>query len=298
MSTESHGMAYEFFRFEVYSRLRQPGVWLFSALFALAAFASASSEAVTVGGGVGGTAIDAPFVITQMLGIFSVIGVVIATAFVATCVVRDFEQRTWSAFFTSPIRKRDLLLGRFFGSLVMVWLVFVATAVGIALGTAMPWLDPERLVGFQPGAYAYALVVLVFPNLFVMGAVFFAIGTLTRRVLWAYVGVAGFFVFYVVSQNLMSGLENDTLAAFADPFGMGAVATHTRYWTLAERNTLSPRPAPWSSPIERCGSASESSRSRSPSASFACRPLPRAGRAAPTTPATSHGSHATARCRG
>ncbi|MBK8715321.1 MAG: ABC transporter permease subunit [Nannocystaceae bacterium] len=237
-------MAYEFFRFEVYSRLRQPGVWLFSALFALAAFASASSEAVTVGGGVGGTAIDAPFVITQMLGIFSVIGVVIATAFVATCVVRDFEQRTWSAFFTSPIRKRDLLLGRFFGSLVMVWLVFVATAVGIALGTAMPWLDPERLVGFQPGAYAYALVVLVFPNLFVMGAVFFAIGTLTRRVLWAYVGVAGFFVFYVVSQNLMSGLENDTLAAFADPFGMGAVATHTRYWTLAERNTLSPATGP------------------------------------------------------
>ncbi len=234
------GTLLEFLRFELRSRLRQPGVWLISGVFALLAFAAVASDAVRVGGGSGSTAIDSPFVITQLLGILSVFGIIVATAFVATSVVRDYEQRTYAAFFTSPIRARDLLLGRFFGSLAMVWIVFAFTALGLAIGTAMPWLDPARLVGTPALTYVQALGVLVFPNLFVMAAVFFAVGTLTRRVLYAYVAVAGFFVLYIVAQNVMSGLENDRIAAFADPFGLSALATHTRYWTLAERNAALP----------------------------------------------------------
>jgi ABC-type transport system involved in multi-copper enzyme maturation permease subunit len=237
-------MLWEFFRFEVASRLRQPTVWVFSAVFALAAFATVSSDAVAVGGGGGSTAIDAPLVIAQVMSIFSIIGVVVVTAFVATAVIRDYEQRTYSLFFTTPIRKRALVLGRYFGSLLAAQLVLVGAAIGIAIGTMMPWLDPERLVGTGLGAYAWTLGVLVGPNLFVMGAIFFAIGTLTRRVLYAYVGVAGFFVLYVVSQGLISGLDNDTLAALADPFGLTAIAVDTRYWTIAERNSQMPQLLP------------------------------------------------------
>lgn len=234
-------MLWEFLRFEIASRLRQPTVWVFSAVFALAAFATVSSDAVSVGGGSGSTAIDAPLVIAQIMTIFSVLGVVVVTAFVATAVTRDYEQRTYALFFTSPIRKSALVLGRFFGSLAAAALVFVGTGIGIAIATKMPWLDPQRLVGTGFVAYGWSFGLLVAPNLFVMGAVFFAVGTLTRRVLYAYVSVAGFFVVYVVSQGLIAGLENDTLAALADPFGLTAVAVDTRYWTVAERNTGMPQ---------------------------------------------------------
>ncbi|MBC8072595.1 MAG: ABC transporter permease subunit, partial [Deltaproteobacteria bacterium] len=229
-------MLWEFFRFEIRSRLRQPTVWLFSGIFALLGFAVATTDAISVGGGVGGTAINSPIVVAQMLGVFSVFGILVATAFVATAVLRDYEQRTYAAFFTSPIRARDLLLGRFFGSLMMAWLVLAAAALGLAIGSTMPWLDPQRVVDTPAGTYSLTLLVLAFPDLFVMGAVFFAVGTLTRRVLYAYVAVAGFFVVYVVSQNLMAGIENDVLAACSDPFGLTAMAVDTRYWTLAERN--------------------------------------------------------------
>lgn len=233
-------MLWEFLRFELRSRLRQPTVWVFSAVFALAAFGATTSDAITIGGAAGSTSIDAPVVIAQMLTILSVLGIIVVTAFVATSVVRDFEQRTYAPFFTSPIRKHALLFGRFFGSLAMAWLVFVGAAAGMMIGTAMPWLDPARLSDTGLAAYGWALGVLVLPNLLVMGAVFFAVGTLTRRVLYAYVAVAGFFVIYVVSQNLIAGLENDTIAALADPFGLTAVAVDTRYWTVAERNTRLP----------------------------------------------------------
>lgn len=234
-------MMWEFFTFELRSRLRQPTVWLFTAVFALLAFGATTSDAIVIGGAAGSTAIDAPIVVTRMLSVLSVIGIIVVTAFVATSVIRDFEQRTYAPFFTSPIRKRDLLLGRFFGSLAMAWIVFFGAALGMIIGARMPWLDPERLVGTGIGPYAWALGVLVLPNLAVMGAVFFAVGTLTRRVLFAYVAVAGFFVVYVVSQNLVSGLDNDTLAAMADPFGLTAIAVDTRYWTVAELNVRLPQ---------------------------------------------------------
>jgi ABC-type transport system involved in multi-copper enzyme maturation permease subunit len=234
-------MLWEFFAFELRSRLRQPTVWLFTAVFALLAFGATTSDAIVIGGAAGSTAIDAPIVVTRMLSVLSVIGIIVVTAFVATSVIRDFEQRTYAPFFTSPIRKRDFLLGRFFGSLAMAWIVFVGAALGMIIGAQMPWLDPERLVGTGLGAYAWSLGVLVFPNLTVMGAVFFAVGTLTRRVLFAYVAVAGFFVIYVVSQNLVSGLDNDVLAAMADPFGLTAIAVDTRYWTVAELNVRLPQ---------------------------------------------------------
>jgi ABC-2 type transport system permease protein len=230
-------MLWSFFRFELRYRLRQPAVYVFSVIFALLTFGAMTSDAVVIGGGTGQTAINAPFVITQMLGIMSVVSVILVTAFVSTAVTRDFEMATAALFFTKPIRKLDFLVGRFLGAVVVAFMVMLAAAVGLMVGTAMPWLDAERLVPFSLAPYVYALLVFVLPNLLVMGAFFFAIATLTRRVLPAYVGVVAFFVVYSISDSFVSDIDNDTLAALADPFGIASLQISTRYWTVAERNT-------------------------------------------------------------
>jgi len=230
-------MLASFFSFELRYRLRQPAVYVFFFIFALLMFITMTSDAVTVGGGAGQTAINSPFVITQMLGIMSVMSVILVTAFVSTAVIRDFELSTDALFFTKPIRKLDLLAGRFLGAVVVAFIVMIGAAVGMFVGTLMPWLDPERLVPFSLAPYVYALLVFVLPNLLVMGSFFFAIATLTRRVLAAYVGVVAFFVAYVIAEQFLTKLDSDTLAALLDPFGMGALRISTRYWTVAERNT-------------------------------------------------------------
>lgn len=226
-----------FLKFELRYRLRQPAVYVFSLIFALLTFGAMTSDAVVIGGGSGQTAINAPFVITQMLGIMSVVSVILVTAFVSTAVIRDFELSTDALFFTKPIRKLDLLAGRFLGAVAVAFIVMIAAAVGLAVGTMMPWLDAERVLPFSATPYLRALLVFVLPNLVVMGSFFFAIATLTRRVLPAYVGVVAFFVVYSVSQSFAGDLDNDTLAALSDPFGMAALGTSTRYWTVAERNS-------------------------------------------------------------
>jgi ABC-type transport system involved in multi-copper enzyme maturation permease subunit len=226
-----------FFRFELRYRLRQPAVYVFSLVFALLMFGAMTSDAVTIGGGAGQTALNSPFVITQMLAIMSVISVILVTAFVSTAVIRDFELSTDALFFTKPIRKLDLLAGRFLGAVVVAFIVMIAAGFGLLVGTMMPWLDPERLVPFSIAPYVHALLVFVLPNLLVMGSLFFAVATLTRRVLAAYVGVVAFFVAYVVAEQFITDLDSDTVAALLDPFGMSALRISTRYWTVAERNT-------------------------------------------------------------
>src|SRR5690606_21016573 len=177
-----------------------PAVYIFTVIFALLMFGAITSDAVVIGGGSGQTAIDAPFVITQMLAIMSALSMILVTAFVSTAVTRDYELGTDALFFTKPIRKLDLLGGRSLGAVLVAAVAMVGAAVGMAVGTAMPWLDPERLVGFSIMPYLHALLVFVVPNLLVMGSFFFAVATLTRRVLPAYVAVVAFLVVFSVAD--------------------------------------------------------------------------------------------------
>jgi ABC-2 type transport system permease protein len=228
---------YEFFRFEIRTRLRQPAVYLFALLFALLAVGATASEAVQMGGAGGQTKLDSPYVIAQFTGVFCLFAVLIVTAFTSGAIVRDFETGAYELFYTRPIRKADYLLGRFAGGFVATVIVMVGAILGLAIGTAMPWVEDARTLGFSPLNYVQPLLVLAVPSLFVTGTIFFAIATLTRRMLWAYVSVAGFLVLYAVAQGLVADLDNDTIASLLDPFGLATMEHVMRYWTPAERNS-------------------------------------------------------------
>jgi ABC-2 type transport system permease protein len=227
-------------RFEIGYHLRQPLIYLTSALFAVLTFAAVSSDAVTIGGAIGNVHRNAPFVILNLLGAMSLIGMFVVTAFMASAAQRDFELGTAPLFFSKPIRKMDYLAGRFAGSLLISLGVFVGAAAGILLGSLMPWLEPERLGPTQLGPYLFALLVLVLPNLLFVGAVFFTLAGLSRSLLATYMGVVGLFVLWIVSQVLLSDVENLFAASLVDPFGLASLALDTRYWTVTEKNAILP----------------------------------------------------------
>ncbi len=227
-------------RFEIGYHLRQPLIYLTSALFALMTFGAVSTNAVTIGGAIGNVHRNAPYVILNLLGVMSLIGMFVVTAFMASAAQRDFELGSAPLFFSKPIRKLDYLAGRFFGSLVVSMGVFVGAAAGILLGSLMPWLEPERLGPTQLGPYLYALLVVVLPNLLFVGAIFFTLAGLSRSLLATYMGVVGLFVLWIVSQVLLGDVENLFAASLVDPFGLASFSLDTRYWTVTEKNTALP----------------------------------------------------------
>ena len=231
-------MLAEILRFELRCQLRQPVFLLAGAFFFLTTFLAVTTDAVVIGGSIGNVDRNAPFVILRLLLVMSIIGVFATTAFVANSVLRDQETGTQELFFSTPIRKRDYLIGRFAGAFIVALAVFVPVVLGVLLGSLMPWLEPERVGPFRAAPYLQALAIFIVPNLLFMGSIQFALATLTRSLVATYAGVIGMFVAYGVAGSLLSDIENERLASMLDPFGAGALDIATRYWTVAERNTM------------------------------------------------------------
>ena len=81
------------------------------------------------------------------------------------------------------------------------------------------------------------MAVIVVPNVIFTACVFFSLATLTRSLMATYAGLVAMFFGYALAGNLLSDIENERLASIIDPFGSGALAIATKYWTVVERNT-------------------------------------------------------------
>jgi ABC-2 type transport system permease protein len=231
----------EIFGFELRQQLRSPLFWMIALAFGALAFAAAGSDHVTIGGGIGNTHRNAPYVITQWLMAFTLIGMFLVTVFVAGAALRDFDAGTAEMLFATPMSRKAYLGGRFAAGYLASAGVLVAVALGLMTGVLMPWVDPERLGPTSFAAYGYAFGVFVLPNLFFISAFLFLLATLTRSMLSTYIGVIAFFVLWQVAVTV-TGTSPDrlTLGALIDPFGLGAMDVATRYWTANDRNTRLP----------------------------------------------------------
>jgi len=233
-------MIMEFFRFELRQQLRSPLLWLMAVMFGLFAFGAASTDAIRIGSAVGNVDRNAPTVIISFLGVFTLLGLLVIVSFIAGALLRDFELGTADLFFSSPMRKRDFLIGRFSAALAACLLVYLMVALGLVIAQFMPWIDPARLGPFSLKPYLWGFAVLVLPNLLFTGALLALLAVTTRSLLVTYLGVIGFFVLWTMAGTLTADLDNVWIATLIDPFGMRAVSRMIRYWSAEERNTNLP----------------------------------------------------------
>ncbi|PHV07952.1 hypothetical protein CSQ96_08715 [Janthinobacterium sp. BJB412] len=227
----------EFFKFDLDYQLRQPLLWVSALLLAAMAFGATTSDAIQVGGAIGNVNRNAPTVVAQLLGSFSVISMFIVTIFIAGAVLRDSEVGISDMLFATPMRKLDYLFGRFAAGLVACLLIFVVIAAGAMLGPLMPWVDQARVGPFPGAAYLWTFAVLVLPNLLFIGALLMLLAATTRSMMLVYVGVLALFVLWVVAGVFTRDINNEWIAVLIDPFGVRAFGRMTRYYSAAEANS-------------------------------------------------------------
>ena len=225
--------------FELRLQLRSPLFFISFALFFLLTFGSVVIAEIQIGSR-GNVNVNSPYAILETLGIMDVFAVFIATAFVANATIRDLETGFAPILFSTRLTKRDYLLGRFLGAILVAFLLLTSVPLAIMLGAIMPWLDPQKVGPFELGHYIYALFVFALPTLLVTGAGLFGLATATRSILWTYVGAVAFLVLYFTSVTLLRDPTYDHLTALLDPFGNSTLDLITKYWTAAERNSRLP----------------------------------------------------------
>ncbi len=230
----------EIFRFELRQRLRSPLFWITVLVFAALAFGVAASDATSAGGGAGNVHRNAPLVVINLLNSFTFLALFLVASFVAGAALRDFEAGTAELFFAMPMPRASYLGGRLAAGYAAALIVMLVAALGMLLGAAMPWLDPARLGPTSFGAYGWSFAVVILPNLLFLSALLFLLATLTRSMLYTYIGIIAVLVLQGVSSEMLVGLEYRTLGAMIDPFGYDAIGLATRYWSAQDSNTRVP----------------------------------------------------------
>jgi ABC-type transport system involved in multi-copper enzyme maturation permease subunit len=226
-----------FFFFEIRYWLRSVMLWVFTGIVALLILLAMSTDQVTVGGTIGNTFRNAPFVIQQYYSIMWVITLLMVTAFVNSAASREFAYNMHQIVFSTPIRKLDFLLGRFLGSVVISTIPVLGVSIGALLAPLMPWAEADRFGPVIWSAHWKSILVFALPNTLFIAAIIFTIAVLTRSTVISFLGGLLLLVADAVAGALMSDMKNEKLAAMLDPFGNDAFVRMTKYWTVAERNT-------------------------------------------------------------
>ncbi len=228
----------EIFLFEIKYRLGRPATWAyFGILVIFGLFVSIggngpASEKVFV---------NSPVAIATMLSTISIFGIMLSSAIMGVPVYRDIEHKTENYYFSYPVSEKGYLLGRFFGSMSVLFLVSLGLHIGLIIGFAIGpfagYEEAERFTVFNLWHYIQPTLTLYWTNFFFAGCIFFALVSLTKKVMLAYAGGAILFIVYLVTVTLTQDIENKDLVSLLDPFGFGTYNNIIQYWTPEEQNT-------------------------------------------------------------
>jgi hypothetical protein len=221
--------------FELRFWLRSSMLWACLLTIGLLVFGAWSSDEVMAEFGLSNTYRNAPFAIAFAYAATGMFTLLMTAVFVNFAALRDFAYNTHPLIFSTPVRRRDLLLGRFVGATVVSLIPMLGVSCGILIAQHMPWVDPERwgMVNWQ--AHVTAFAVFALPDTFVSAALLFAAAVLWRRELASFVAAIALFTGRALVSGLFQDLRWEHLRALLDPFGVRAFALATKYWTVADR---------------------------------------------------------------
>ncbi|WP_440880408.1 ABC transporter permease/M1 family aminopeptidase [Tenacibaculum sp. C7A-26P2] len=233
-----------FFLSELKYSLKQPMVYIFLGLMALFTFGATASDNIVIGGAVGNVYKNAPHIITIYTTIMTIFGLLIATAFYNNAALRDHKNHFNEILFSTPLSKSGYFFGRFFGALVLSTIpmlgVFLGVLLGSTLAPAFGWVDADRFGSFYLETFVNNYFIFILPNMFFAGTIIFAMANKWKSTVISFVGSLIIIIGYIISGTLISDIDNETIGALTDTFGIRAYSLYAKYYTPIEKNTLSP----------------------------------------------------------
>jgi hypothetical protein len=228
--------------FELARRLRATSTWVYfflylvvAALWMAAAGGAVRGALISFGGDK--VLIDGTYALALAIGLLGFTGITVIGSVAGRAVQQDFEAGIHPFFFSAPIAKRDYFFGRLAAAWITLVVVFLGIAIGVVVGTHWPGVDAAR-VAASPSwqSFVRPYLFLLVPNVLWLGGCFFVLAAHTRQMAPVYVAGVIALVGYLFAVNLLSDMENKTLAALIDPSGGTAVDVLARYWSVAQKN--------------------------------------------------------------
>lgn len=174
---------------------------------------------------------NSPYMVTFILLVLGVFATMAVPSFISSAILKDGDSKFDGILYSTPISKRDYILGRFLGAFTALMAALSGAPLGMFLGCFMPWTSSENIGPVHVEHYLMVFFGFLAQTMFVVSAIVFTITSATRNLLYSYIAASGLLILYLVvyQSNLVSPL--------LDPFMNKVFEEQTQYWTAAERNT-------------------------------------------------------------
>jgi ABC-type transport system involved in multi-copper enzyme maturation permease subunit len=141
------GTLAEVFRFELGYRLRQASTWIYAAVlfgvpFLMMHAINGSSQYL-----------NAPEMVMKATGILGGIGMIVSAGVFGDAAARDVGSRMYALFYTSPLRERHYVIGRFLGAAALNAVLLLGVPLGLLLASVMPYMPQGKFGPVQLAAY-------------------------------------------------------------------------------------------------------------------------------------------------
>jgi ABC-2 type transport system permease protein len=231
-------MCGEFFRFELRYWLRGWMIYIFVMATTVMFGFVAGSDFVTLGSPAGNTHSNSPYMIALWHASGGLLTCFMAAAIYDSSASRDFSSKMSDLLFSKPLNKWGFLAGRFLGATIIAVLPAFGVSLGILVAQAFTSWDSERWGPVLLWHHWQPILWFAIPNTLVFGSVVFAVASVTRNTLYSFLAVLVLWVTYTLSQFVDGSLEYENFASLIDPFGLSSFGVATKYWTVADRNSL------------------------------------------------------------
>jgi len=226
--------------FEIRYWLRSWMLWIFLAIIGALIFGAISTDEILSDFNLSNIYRNAPFAIANYYAAIGVFALLMTAIFVNSAALRDFNYNTHQMMFSTPVRRRDLLLGRFVGATGISLIPMLGVSLAILLAEYMPGADPKRWEAVSWSAHAKSILLFALPDTFLTAAILFAAVVVWRREIASFIAAILLFAGRSVAGQVFQDVRWERTRALLDPFGLRAFAAVTKYWTVADKNALSP----------------------------------------------------------
>ena len=224
--------------FEIRFWLRSWMLWIFLFVVGLLIFGAIGSDEVMAELNLSNIYRNAPFTIASFYAAIGVFALLMTAVFVNFAALRDFSCDTHQMMFSTPVRRRDFLLGRSLGATLVSAMPMLGVSLGILLAKYMPWADRERWEAVIWTAHLKGILLFALPDTFFTAAILFAAAVVWRRDIAPFVAAILLLAGRAVTLSMLQGPQWDRMRSLFDPYAVTTFLVVTKYWTVADKNIL------------------------------------------------------------